>query len=202
MAFNHNPSTVSINVADQHNFTDYERAPVGKWFIGIVETTTGRLWMVPVNIQSADGVSQNASLRGMNRYASGSPEEARAITGTDPTQYSVFPRGNWMDATVARTLRPHHHAICLHYGVRYTECAGFTLIKLAPRFFAQLKFGSFSLHDDLHDRVVGRSFSAQTFNRTAYEPGTPQMPAAWRRALIRFFHGYPFVLPRLASSDE
>ena len=107
-----------------------------------------------------------------------------------------------MDATVARTLRPHHHAICLHYGVRYTECVGFTLIKLAPQHFAQLKVGSFSLHDDLPDRVVGCSISAQTFNGTAYEPGTPQMPAVWRTALTKFFRGYPFVLSNIVASEE
>ena len=202
MAFNRDPSTISINLADRSNYTDFERAPVGKWFIGIVHTTTGRLWMVPVNIQSAEGVSENSSLRGMNRYASGSPQEARAITARDETQYSAFMGGNWMDATVARTLRPHHHAICLHYNVRYTECVGFTLIKLAPGHFAQLKFGSFSLHDDLPDRVVGASFSAQTFNRTAFESGTPQMPAVWRRAITLFFWGYPFVLPHIVGSEE
>jgi hypothetical protein len=192
------------------NVADWVLAPSGKWFIGVIDTDRNQMFVVPVNVFEGRGALDqntlnNASQRGMNRYASGVPADRTNGLQT----FHTFSAANWLEARGAGNT--HHTEVARHYGCDPQNCLGFTLIKLTPGGdFAQLKCSSNSLNLKPGQQIVRHNFSLATFLRAHPPAGGPvqnptgscQMPDVWTKAIVTFFSGYPFGITHMAVSND
>lgn len=198
MPYNPNPST-SLRHRPEH-LADWNRARPGQWFIGVVDTHRLQIYIVPVNVFEGGsgrlnrGTLNNTNIRTINRYASGAPGEREGIM----QDFATLNAGNWLaNRQIGET---HHTSVAHHYGSDPVHCLGFTLIKLAQH-FGQVKFGSLSLNVK-PGCVIHHSFSRATVSGNRHEPGTPQMPPSWARAVVAYLRGVPFLVQHIAASNE
>jgi hypothetical protein len=197
----YNPIPSALSIADFSMVMDWERAPPGKWFTGIIDTSRSLVYIVPSSIHAHGQLNlTNNQPRQMNRYASGAPGEGRGSEGVD---YEAFRDGNWLYSDPGTPA--HHPKVCEHYNLDLSSCVGFAVIKVAHK-FGQLKLSSASLHLPLVGLYGARrnhNFSVQTYhNRPGFFPGTPQMPDVWRTALEQFLTGFPLNIFHLAVSQD
>jgi hypothetical protein len=79
----YDPGATSELTLRYDNQRDFENAPLGKWFIGVIDTQQKKVFIVPVNVFEGRGQLDQNTLnntgRGLNRYASGT-EADRAGT--------------------------------------------------------------------------------------------------------------------------
>ncbi|MFK7821710.1 MAG: hypothetical protein AB8G99_23565 [Planctomycetaceae bacterium] len=202
MPYQAEASSVLLHRTD--NLKDWKRANPGQWFIGVVNTRTRAVFLVPVNVfEGRGGLNQetinNANMRGINRYASGAPGE-RTGENLVPFDSTRGPGGNWLEGRP--NGQTHHTAVALKYGQEPAECLGFTLIKVALEHFAQMKCGSNSLNQTKPDHTINHSFSRSTRDGTDFSPGSAQVPPQWIDALLDYFKGGPFDLKHIVKSND
>ncbi|ASV32961.1 hypothetical protein GWK90_06800 [Candidatus Hamiltonella defensa] len=152
---------------DSENMAVWESASPspGQWFTGLVETQTGAIKIVPVNIFGGQNgklnelTLNNTGANSINRYASGVPGERNGK--------SIEP--SWLSHRNGSTP---HTAIAFKYGFNQESCLGFSLIKTTKNGeFAQIKFSSTSLNSK-PDGEVKHSFSRATASDSKGFPQT------------------------------
>lgn len=203
MAYNPNPSSVSLHFPITGAVLEWQIAENGKWFIGVVDTSKGAVFLVPVNPFETNGrlnqdALNNRDPRAINRYASGVPADR---TGA-PQHFLAFfgGDGNWLEQRPAGMT--HHTAVALHYGSDPSDCLGFGMVKTEVG-FGKMSCASTSLNGDKEGTWIAHSFSRATAaNRQGFFPGSFQMPVPWRDAVAEFLRTGPLQLPHLAVSHD
>jgi hypothetical protein len=210
MPYNPNPPAPPNFAHQNANLNDWQGAPTGKWFIGVIDTQNVQIYLVPVNPFEGHGaldqrVLDNQHPRAMNRYASGVAADQNGAAQV----FQTLGVNNWLET------RPngitHHTGVATHYGANPDECLGFTLIKLTPGGdFAQLKCSSNSLNTK-PGHTINHNFSQATFaplppagpgQPPPMNPGSAQMPAAWKDAVVTYLKGAPFNITNIAESND
>lgn len=149
---------------DPDSLSNYNNAFIGQWFIGVVDTSTDTLYLLPISPDTAEAQT-NTGARNRNRYASGTPfKPAAGWAGcTDDWMSRVAP-GNTT-----------HVKCCAHFQISPQDCVGFSLIKLtADGRFALMKATSNSLNAQDPNAQGAHSFSRATHNhaRAMFRAGT------------------------------
>lgn len=207
----YNPEASADLVHVPEHLADWQRASPGQWFIGVVDTVERLIFLVPVNVfKGRDTINEetlaNTNQRAINRYASGPHSTAETgggieHRGRDRADWATYLGGDWLESRPVGMT--HHTGTALHHGRVPGHCLGFSLIKVAPTHFAQLKGGSNSLNGDKADAVVFHSFSRATFGAGAdFMPGSTQLPPQWRDAILTYFRGEPFNLLHIVASND
>jgi len=137
----------------------------------------------------------NTYPRGINRYASGAHGERYGIM----QGFLSFVGGNWLSS--GPNSITYHSCVALRYHSDPADCLGFSLIKLAPSGFAQIKFSSASLNSK-PGAYLNYNFSQATATRGAKTLGSPQMPPQWANAVVQYLKGEPFNIVHIAKSGE
>lgn len=196
---------------DPTSSQNYNAAAEGQWFIGVVDTVNGTVYLLPINPRGTDTARSNTGQRNHNRYASGSDGRTPRWTGCT---------SNWMSQVAGNTTHTKciaHFTIANNTQINVTDCLGFTLIKLTRAGdFGLLKATSTSLNQNeggLTTHGPSHSFSRATHSASAqlardsdnlpynddYVPGSTQtgntryasgtwvMGQAWRDKLKQFF---------------
>ena len=97
--------------------TNYLNALEGQWFIGVVDTQSQMIHLLPISPASPDALTNTGS-RNRNRYTSG------AIT--QPVWVGCT--ADWMDRVPGHTT---HQRCTTFFQLREEDCLGFTLISRA-----------------------------------------------------------------------
>ncbi|MCH9692073.1 MAG: hypothetical protein K0U59_08455 [Gammaproteobacteria bacterium] len=173
---------------------DWRRAQPGQWFIGVANTATDQLALVPVNVFESfrklnSGTLNNRSERAMNRYASGAPGERDGV--------SIEPE--WL--LDRNPVYSHHVAAAIHHGFDIQSSIGFSVIKINDD-FVLMKFSSTSLNGAHPDSKIYHSFSRQTFHNTdGFQPGSTSVSPAWQTALGDILSGKLNITHVIRSMD-
>ena len=202
MAYNNDPSRVNLCIVPHGMVFDYQTADPGKWFIGVVNTGTGQMYLAPVNPfeglggQLDQAALTNTSPRAVNRYASGVPADK-----TDAVQpFLTFSDGDWLRARP--TGQTHHTAVATHYGCSPEDCVGFSIVKQGIG-FGQMKCTSTSLNGDKQESRIEHSFSRATAsNASGFHPGSAILPDIWRDAIAEFLRTGPLTITHLNISHD
>ncbi len=185
-----NPIPTAKLTYHPHNITDYMLADPGQWFIGVLDTSTHGIYIIPIDVHDNPGAVNNNSAGAMNRYASGG----------SPHLWISRPDDWRINLPLGMT---RHGGVCQMYNLTEENCLGFSLIKMGNG-FAMLKGSSTSLNAR-HGGSNNHNFSQQTFyNRpsTIPAPGSSQMPANFVDAILEFFRGYPFNITNIIASND
>lgn len=215
MAFDPNP-TSNLAFGDDNNRADWILAWEGQWFIGVLDTSSKRVYALPISPRTPDALT-NTGERNRNRYASGPEAQGHSTSFWNSCQ------ANWLDTGHGQTT---HHKCLNHYGLAEGDCLGFTLIKIDREgTFAQMKLTSNSLNQKPADpdptSRPGHSFSRSTHRfavasaaavadgreapahvpgSTQFLPGTHCMGQGWAMALKQFLEGAG--IPHIAVSMD
>ena len=197
------------------NLQDYKQAKPGQWFIGVLDTHNKKVYILPIDPQT-ESAKTNTGQRNRNRYASGvtfdTDEDTNKVSGPVINTHKTTPwkscKANCLDITTGSTT---HERIQVKYELDQDNLLGFTLIKIAEhagKGFGMLKGSSNTMNMrggvgwDVGDcGLPSHSFSRATADdKPGTVPGTVQMPANWKNALMDYFKGPPYKITHIISS--
>jgi hypothetical protein len=200
------------------NALDWDAAFEGQWFMGVYETTTKTVMLLPSEIQWKPSIAQNADERSFNRYASGAkkkPDNWSSVASDGDTPGDLA----WHKTQPGEPAITLHGKICKLYGVDDADCVGFTLVKIDRHGkFAQFKGSSKSLNDpwtvpskmgqEEFEKVTPYSFAQRSWQlhknpgaTPTVSSGTTQLPERFRAELLKFFKE-AWGVENIASSYE
>ncbi len=164
-----------LSWGDPGNSIDFGRAHRGQWFLGVVNMTSGRVFLVPSDLEPPDAVTKETELR----RSVGQVYVSRPQPGVPGGQWQSQDLGgnagiNSPPGALQGGLRQHGR-VCTNYGQPEPSCFGFAVIKF-DNAHGEFRDRSQSLNGDAA-KHGGQPMRMSPSGRSA------RMPANWSTRL-------------------
>ena len=162
-------ATANLRWGDLKNLHDFREASPGQWFLGVLDTGTKAVYLLPSDIHPCGQEPR------INTYASKPPLPSNG--------WKSLPK--WFGDGINSRPGPagamrQHVRMCIVYGLEPSDCLGFSMVKINND-FAQYRDFSNSLNGG-KPNVTGQSISPGY----GANGGTWRMPPDWSQNLLRF----------------